>query len=1044
MRRLVRAAVSFVIVLLAYGVYGWVAVPLIEPAAERPELPVGGASGTRDSRPELEMLSVLFPAGSWELDNPKMLENDQFKLLIRDYRNMGDGRVELRPCTMVLLPEAEPDEDARDRMSRAVVLQAPHGALLSFDRPLNISRGDIGRLIAAQLIGPITIRGRGRLPGPEDDLELTTRDVQMNEQQVWTPHPVEFRWGPNHGRGQQMRITLRRGERTGARGPNIAGIELFELAHIEHLHLELGDSRGRGAGANGAATAAAAAGAASAPAPQAAAAATATASSASAPRGPGKSGGLLRGDGNRRVPIEVACRGPFRCDFVQQNITLEDQVVVWRVNPAGPTDQLRADSLLIALCQREPRAASPAEAAQPDEKAKPQMFDFDIEYIEARGRPVVLSAPSDKLEARGERMRYELPVERIILDGTGESWIQQGGNEVCGRSLQYQSAPGGRIAMARVDGPGWIRARSDDRPQEFFEARWGEQLHLRPSDGNQVLSLLGGAELTYGGFGTLAAKEIHGWFVERVSPARRRTTLDPDRMLARGSVQLQANQLSGSVEQLEVWFEPAAVVQAPQSAATPAPPRGDATSPDGWESADDSKGQAAAAPGPAPLQHIQFTADLLRARVLWSPQGQSEPNELLFEGKVRISEAAGAPEVRPLLVLGDRLHVIEALRPEAAVVVSGRPARVEVRGLGLTGSNINLNRGTNRLWVEGSGWMDVPVDRDMDGRPLPEPQHVRIDWKRQMTFDGRTARFEENVIAASQTMNLRTESLDVQFDPPIRFAEFTGRTNPTVEQLLCRCGVLMENRSYNNGVQTSFDRLHVVDLALNLKTGALSAGGPGWLSSVRRAEGESARAVPGLPFARNAATGANAARSPLGPAAGARDPAGAAETALWGLQVRFQGTTSGNVRQRSLQFNQQVAAAFAPVHSWTATLPVDQPELLGPDGFVMHCDQLRIDQVASLLRDRPSLELTASGNTVVEGNNFTARAARMTYAEAKDLLVFEGDGRNDANLYQQKQAGGERSHVAARKIRYWNKAKKLEIDGARSLELSGLPAPGEP
>ncbi len=843
-----------------------------------------------------------------------------------------------------------------------------------------------------------------------------------------------------------MRITLRRGEKAGTRGPNIAGIELFELAHIENLHLELGDPIGRDAGTAGGATAAATvetASAATSAANGTAATGTPATAATALPRSSRMAGGLLRGNRNRRVPIEIACRGPFRCDFVQQNITLEDHVVVWRVNPAGPTDQLRADSLLIALCPREPRGGSPVAAAQPGEKPKPQMFDFEIDYIEARGRPVVLSAPSEKLEARGERMRYELLVERITLDSAGESWIQQGGNEVCGRSLQYQSAPGGRIAMARVDGPGWMRARSADRPNEFFEAHWGEQLHLRPADGNQVLSLLGGAELTYGGFGTLAAKEIHGWFVERVSPSTRRTALDPDRMLARGAVQLQAEQLSGSVEQLEVWFEPASVVEALPSAAA-APPRGEPRAPDGWESADEAQDQAAAAPGPAPLRHIQFTAELLRARVLWSPNGRSEPNELLFEGKVRISEAAGAPEIRPLLVLGDRLHVIEALRPEAAVVVSGRLARVEVRGLGLTGSNINLNRGTNRLWVEGSGWMDVPIDRDMDGRPLPEPQQVRIDWKRQMNFDGRTARFEENVIAASQTMNLRTESLDVQFEPPIRFAEFTGRTNPTVEQLLCRCGVLMENRSYSNGVQTSFDRLQVVDLALNLRTGALSAGGPGWLSSVRRAEGESARAVPGLPFARNAVTGSNA-RNPLIPAAANRDPVGAtAETALWGLQVRFQGTTSGNVRQRSLQFNQQVAAAFAPVHSWTATLPVDQPELLGPDGFVMHCDQLRIDQVASLLRDRPSLELTASGNTVVEGNNFTARAARMTYAEAKDLLVFEGDGRNDANLYQQKQAGGERSHVAARKIRYWNKAKKLEIDGARSLELSGLPAPGEP
>lgn len=1020
MRRWVRAAVSFAIVSAAYAAYGRLIAPLIEYSEERPETPwVGAAPSSAELRADLQLLSVLFPAGSWELDNPKLLENDQFKLLIRDYRNLGEGRVELRPCTMVLLPNSDPEEDPADRLRRAVVLQAPHGALLSFDRPLNISRGDIGRLVAAQLIGTITIRGRGRLSGPEDDLEMTTRDVQMNEQQVWTPHPVEFRWGPHHGRGQQMRITLRRGERNGGRGPNIAGIELFELAHLENLHLELGDratlnsnsSRTEPVATN--------------------AAPSGGNSAASAGRG------FFRASPGQPIPIEITCRGPFRCDFVQQHVTLEDEVTVWRLNAEGPADQLRADSLLLRFSDRTASARGTLAATA----AGGSPFQWEVQAIEAYGRPAVLDAPSESLDARGSKLVYEPQIQRITLGGAEEASIRQAGNEIRGFNLQYQAAAEGRIASARAEGPGWMRAHSERQGSESFEARWGKLLHLRPIEGNQVLSLTGGAELTYGRFGTLSGGEIHGWFVEKATPGRRGPQLIPDRMLARGQVSLRAEQLSGRVEQLEVWFEKASSPASGKAVAAPAPvaePTGD-----GWEAAEGAEG-AAPPTAVGPLRHIEFKAALLRARMLWAPDGRTEPDELLLEGDVQITEDAGEPARRALYVSGDQLHVIEALRPQAAVVVSGRPARIEGRGLGLTGENINLNRGTNRLWVDGSGWMDVQIERDVDGRPLTEPQQVRIDWRRQMNFDGRTARFEENVVAASATMNLRTETLDVQFDPPIRFADLPQTANPTIEQLLCRGGVLMENRTYIGAAQTTFDRLHVADLALNLKSGALSAGGPGWMSSVRRSDGQSPSVAPIFPSFGNMTTVGDSRRDPA--PSEAREigggPPGAA--GLWGIFVRFQGATSGNIRSRSLQFQRQVAAAFAPVTSWTAVLPIDQPELLGPDGFVMHCDELRVDQVVAPPGDRRALELTAQGNTVIEGDSFTGRAARMTYAEAKGLLVFEGDGRNYANLYQQKQPGGERSHVAARKILYWHKAGKLHIEGASSLETSGLSLPGRP
>ena len=55
----------------------------------------------------------------------------------------------------------------------------------------------------------------------------------------------------------------------------------------------------------------------------------------------------------------------------------------------------------------------------------------------------------------------------------------------------------------------------------------------------------------------------------------------------------------------------------------------------------------------------------------------------------------------------------------------------------------------------------------------------------------------------------------------------------------------------------------------------------------------------------------------------------------------------------------------------------------------------------------PGLEFVAAGNAVLEGggDQFTARAAHITYDQKKDLMILEGDGRTDAELYRQLAAG---------------------------------------
>jgi len=84
------------------------------------------------------------------------------------------------------------------------------------------------------------------------------------------------------------------------------------------------------------------------------------------------------------------------------------------------------------------------------------------------------------------------------------------------------------------------------------------------------------------------------------------------------------------------------------------------------------------------------------------------------------------------------------------------------------------------------------------------------------------------------------------------------------------------------------------------------------------------------------------------------------------------------------------------------------------------------------------MELGASGNVLVEGESFTARSARLTWSEAKDLLVFEGDGRSDAQLFRQLKAGSQPSTASAGKILYWRTLNQVDIEDARFLDLDQI------
>ncbi len=1023
--RILRIGGSLAIMLVTYWAYALIAVPLIEPSAEPnrvEQLTDQQRQGAiREANHRLEALRPLFrPGVDWELDSPKILESDQVKLLLRNYSNLGSGRVELDCCTLVYTPP-EPAADPAERIRRSVVLQAPEGAVLEFDEDLDLRRGKVGRLLSGRLVGPVTIRSDGREPGPGDDLNITTRDVSVSQDRIRTNEAIQFRWGPNHGSGSHLQIDLLNDSDdpiSHKRGPRITGIESLEIRRLDLLHLEFPERRRPAVAA-------------------------------------------MPDDATGTLPVEVKCRGKFRFDAVERLATFHDQVDVMQMHPDGPSDQINCELLSIYFARRRNGLGRPSEEPSPG-TSETSTLDLEPRRIEATGNPVVVRAPSRQFQARGERLEYDAWSGRILLEGSQEVLLVQAANEIHARDVQYQPSEGGRLGQIIAKGPGWIRGHADDGSGRQLTARWTEQLHLRPDEGQHVISLSGGAYLGFAGIGDLNAAEIHFWLSEIPAGPDGKTAIRPDRMLARGQVQLTSTQLSGDVEQLEVWFEEP--TQNPAAIAGRGEPPGlmaqvesqierarlamelarrfPATQQYAWRPAMEAEGSGPAAPaghlpvpsspaepfglpgGESPDNHFEIVGKLLRAKVI--EQGpQSQLSELIVDGNVRFVQTPAAnAEERPVLITGDQIHLLDAAQPHAAVTVTGSPAHFEGGGLALTGSNINLNRGTNRLWIDGPGQTDVPLDRDLEGRPIQNAGPLTVLWQQRMSFDGKKAHFEGAVIAKTATQQLETETLDVILKRAVRFADPRTQPTPEVEQIICGGDISMENRTFDQYGLVSHDHIEVADLSIHLISGEMTARVParGWglLTSHRRSSG------PLLPGLMPAVSDAGAQPDP------AKDP-------LNYLHVRFQKEITGNVHQRSATFHQKVQATFGPVRSWEETLSGDNPDELGPRAAVLECDKLTVVQMPQPGDSPPATELYAEGNTVVKGAIFTARASRMTYAQAKDQLILEGDGWTDAQLYYQAVPGGPTSSFPAQKILFYPSTRRVDAAGAKTLELNQLP-----
>jgi hypothetical protein len=952
---------SFMAVVAAYWLYSLLFVPLIEPNVDNEVATRATDDEIRAARQAAGALSQelakYFPPGSWELDSPAIFERDQTLFLFKD-PEPDKNELKLKLCTLISLPKrAAPGEP----QMQPIIMRASEGATLRFEQPVHLGRldADSNPLTGGQLDGEIVIRRIASRPDGSDALLITTRDIKLEGNRAFTPHPVKFQMGASHGSGRDLVIHLSGDPKAAAKSARAGGLKTLELLRDVVMYLDLG--------------------------------AAAPAAQTSKPAKPSTAG----------AQIKITCRGAFQYDFVRYTASFHDKVDVVRHND-GPADVLNCEVLSVLFAHDTPKEPpAPANQASPTQARNSHMQEAQVRAIEARGDPVVLRSPSRGIDVRCQ-------------------------------ALHFEPAPGGQTGRVVAAGPGSMQGNLPRGGVGKYLVEWAREFRFEPEGANEVASLHGGASVRFGAMGKITANnrtdpqgkvveegQLFAWLTAPPRPPAGQPPAPNDqwqveRVLAQGDVVIDSPQLAGVTGKLEAWIDrPKTVAVAQAAEADPAKPQ--------------QKSQPAQKP--SPTSRFAVRAGAIQIKLLADGE-QLTVADASLENQARLEQISLLkPGEKPLVAQGDRLHVLGANTPQTRVTVTGKPGLLEAGGITLRGDAIEMEKQTSRLWVDGAGRMTMPMEQDLNGKPLAKPEPVDIVWRGRMNFQNKVIVFERGVEVKTQAQLLVTERLSATLNRPIDFSN-AGTAQPTrgkpADQpqlaLVQTFGpTFLQSRQFDErGGQTSFDVTHVRDLSIDRSTGAVNAVGPGSLTHV------------------GFNTAQNAAGAPLRPGAAQALAAPKAEPELVYLNVQFERALVGNLNQHVVTFSEPTKTVYGPINDWQDKLNPEEPSKLGPNAIVLDSRELTVRETPSRNPREPgTYELVAKGNVTAEGSQFVARGQLATYSQQKDQLVLEGEGPSPAEISVDSPEAGRRN-VQSSAIIYSVKLQHVRLIGAQSVGVDVL------
>jgi hypothetical protein len=989
--RLTHAGIAFALTVMIYQAYVLLAVPFIEPPHTNVIRNI-----TSPDAPEYapvhkyrELLAAYFPANHWTLaEPPKSFDNGQALIVLDDYKPEDDGEVRVNKCAVLFFPtERVPGEEPpRD----AVILEAPHGAVIQLDEGFKAGLTGIGRLQWARLLGDITVRSDMQQPGKADDLLLKTRDLYMNSDLIRTDADVDMRLGEHWGKGRVLEIRLvaiERGKRSA--GPDIGGIDTLEIVQNVEAHLAV------------------------------------------------ESAGLLSNEADRKPnkikgempPVNVKCDGRFKFDFTANMASFVERVKLRQEYTNGARNTLTCDALNLYLAGDDetisPIVDDPAKATSVAGRTR-TVSTLHAGTIEAHGtelNPVNLRSDTHAATAKCSLMRIELAPQRVTFSGQDEIALTYQGNEIHAPMVQYQAPPkdsNQRIGTLLAAGNGWLKALSTaGKTQQPFELRWTEGMDLRRVNERPVLSVRGRPRLTMAG-GRLWANELQLDLRERAANGSEDALLPedivPERMLAIGQVDIQSSELSGKVNQLAID-----IAYLPGEAAANA--AGAAGNNSSLLTGGGGSGRAYNINGETLAVEVAVRGGRTAVRSL-DVRGDLQFQETSLQGGV----------AQPMVVRGHELIVRKADTPAAEISLKGQPATITAQGMSIKAVELRLNRGTSGALINSPGQLQLPVTRDLAGNLLAQPEILDITWQGGMNLENTAITFQGNVEARTSGGELHTNRLVAVLSQPIQFDGSTQRDQTQLAQIECWEGVAAQFIQRDEMGITSVNKMNLKSILANQITGKIDGVGPGRLESVHLSTSTKSLIPQGGPdvVPNTNFTQVNTAQPSQN---------------LRYLRIDFNRGVVGNLLQGKVGVVGNVHAVYGPVDAWEQTLALIPQGTPSPQNIYIESEELEVAKSPNA-RLNPqtrlaAVELTAQGNVVIEGSagkegTFIARAHKAKYDQEKSRFMLEGNGVRPAELSREKFPGGPLDTQSFNSLTYFPETDEWQATGVGRGQINGL------
>jgi len=941
------------------------------------------------------------PDQQWARDaNVQLRDGDTLFYYAQSWKQSDEKRsVKFEPLALVWF-----QEDA----AKPLIIQA-ESALVTFERDVDLSSPDPGRIVAGELLGDVSIRGA-------DGLAMNGHHFIFSEESesIFSDNPVEFVWQNHCGHSQQgIQIDLIMA--TGGPSNQLAVAGVKEVQLTRNVEMDF----------------------------------------------------LFEQD-KELIPLSVRCAGRFMLKLLgkidnptsRSIATFEDKVVVRRATELNTSDVLTCDLLDLHLeeateAEKTARKLDEDATSKSSRISESSKISLNFKRMIAKGHVVKVTSELNEFQAvvgspnQQQRsmavVHYDAVERRLTLNDFDPNLVKQwkprvrvtqkSGEMDCQQIIVTHHADG-RVNELICRGHGWLAYREpgvDGGPAtDVLLADWKRQLRrfTDSTTGQNVIDLFGEAVVKLPADQSgISANYIKIWtdplesagngpsflvtkHSQRDSKDKTKKAPKPRRILAQKEVLLISPQMHGQMEELQVWFEDAAPprdVSGPKNDLAPVSYRvSESTAPLLLPNDENSK---------EIKEPVFVSADLTRVRIVrYGDEVDPEVLEVWTEGDVRISHHRESDN-GPIVLTGDRLHILNtpptSISPTQQIVhILGSPAQVLDQKMKLTGDEITVDRSRNIAWTDGTSELRLPTHRDFDGKLLKEPAELTINSHEQMSFDGRVATFTGRVHASMFDSVMRCQQMEVTMLKPIVFNEGMEQTErPEIATVTCQFDVEFNSHVMEDGTLKEVRRARFVRFHLDHRTGKVVAdNGPGTVSLWRRGRGKRAGLAP------LAAAGANRAMDTQG-------------TEWEYSRIKFARDMSGSVKNRTTMFRGQIEVIYGPVDQPLVKIDLDK---LPKDGGAMFCDWLEFVQ-RSDAEGTKHVELLAKENARLEGRSFFAQADEISFDESKGLYMLRSSG-DESILWREKVAGGERTAVVAETFRFIPSINKVEFDKASRVQ----------